>query len=106
MSDGRGPRFWSPSGDIEWLSLAGACGTGRIAGEADGVRSESAGVSRWLSEAGGRGTGRIAGEADGPRSAMSGVSECDIREVGVPVGRSAAERLFSGGRGTECVAPE
>jgi hypothetical protein len=73
-------------------------------GEADGARSESPELSRRLPLAGGRGTGRIAGEADGPRSVFSGVSECDIREVGV--GRSPAERLFSGGRGTECIAPE
>jgi hypothetical protein len=37
---------------------------------------------------------------------VSGVSECDIREVGVPAGRSVAERLLSGGRGTACIAPE
>jgi hypothetical protein len=59
-----------------------------------------------LSVAGGRGTGRMAGEAEGPRSAVSDVSECDVREVSVPGGRSPAERLLSGGRGTECIAPE
>src|SRR2546430_2340067 len=48
----------------------------------------------------------MAGEAEGPRSAASAASECEILEVGVPVGRSHTERLFSGGRGTECVAPE
>jgi len=48
----------------------------------------------------------VAGEAEGPRSAASAASACEILEVGVPVGRSPAERLFSGGRGTECVAPE
>jgi len=93
-------------GDIVWLSLAGARGTDCIAGEAEGPRSESPEISRRFSLVGGRGTVRMAGAAEGPRSAASGVSVREIREVGIPMRPSPVERLFSAGRGTECIAPE
>ena len=93
-------------GDIGRFSLAGARGTGRIAGEAEGARSEFPELSRRFSLAGGRGTGRMAGAAEAPRSAASGMSVREFREVGIPTRPSPVERLFSGGRGTECIAPE
>jgi hypothetical protein len=106
MSDGREPRFISVLGDMGRLSLAGARGTGRIAGEAEGPRPESPEISRRFSLVGGRGTGRMAGAAEGPRPATSDVSVREIREFGIPIRPSPSERLFSGGRGTKWIAPE